>query len=478
MLASLGAAIAITATAIVTAQVAGQAIAFTFPSEMFVHRSTSSLFFTSSSRLLVSNQIGNIITRKKLFMSSSPNKSNTNHHKAPPPPFTYQLGKSIYIPLTSRCNSKTLPETRGGTPFLKSLPLDVIKSLILVRIVECVTSKQNENGMFFVGNEEELIHELECHEQEIESEISSWVASSSSAKKDYYCDDISIEERIIQNVLSESSSKMKRNVKSETIVDNCEKDDYFDGNLHPDPSSGPSGVPSGVPSVQTLFNEIQHRFDHTTENEIESIVFAGEGEPTLRLETLLSLSKLIRSTIDDNNNNHDENNNHNIPIRVLSNGLMYYQNHPRYENENNDNDQICINNVTKRRKVMEQMKDAGVTSFSVALQTSCPIQYNYLMKPLATTSKEQDDSITAATTITNTTTATTSTTSNSNISTSYPHECVCNFIKDAIEIGFDVEVTCVQRDFVDMEQVERLVKDELGVTKPIRWRSWFGPCSS
>ena len=440
-LVSLGALIATTVT-LIASQAVGQAIAFTAPNEMFIHRLTSSFFLTS--RRSKFNQVRNTIKRKNFFMSSSsssPNKPNDEHRhnsSSPSSPllFTYQLGKSVYIPLTSQCNSKTLPETRGGTAFLRSLPLDVIKSLIFVRVVECVTSDDSDNGMTFDGNEEELIHELKSQEQEIENEISSWVESLSANKDE---DNVSIEERIIQNVLSKSCSKIKRNNK---------RGNNYDDHDHQD------SMMIG-PSVQTLFHDFQHRIKHTDENDIESIVFAGEGEPTLRLETILSLCKLIRSG----------NDNHKIPIRVLSNGLIYYQNCQSNENDTNDNGQISINNVMNRSKVIDQMKDAGVTSFSIALQTSCPIQYNDLMAPFLISSEQQNqhDPITTVAT----------TNSNSNDSISYPHECVCNFIKDVIATGLDVEVTCVRRDFIDVEQVERLVKKELGVMKPIRWRSWF-----
>ena len=47
--------------------------------------------------------------------------------------FTYSLGNSLYVPLTSRCNSLTLPQTRGPN-FL--LPPAVVASLCRVRDVE------------------------------------------------------------------------------------------------------------------------------------------------------------------------------------------------------------------------------------------------------------------------------------------------------------------------------------------------------
>jgi hypothetical protein len=54
------------------------------------------------------------------------------------PHFTYKLGQSLYIPLTSRCNSRTLPELRGDN-FL--LPPSVVAALCRVRDVESSTNQ-------------------------------------------------------------------------------------------------------------------------------------------------------------------------------------------------------------------------------------------------------------------------------------------------------------------------------------------------
>ena len=45
--------------------------------------------------------------------------------------FTYQLGRSIYIPLTSRCNSIPLPVTRGPGFVLNSDVVDVLRNVRL-----------------------------------------------------------------------------------------------------------------------------------------------------------------------------------------------------------------------------------------------------------------------------------------------------------------------------------------------------------
>uniref|UniRef100_A0A6T6FKK2 Radical SAM core domain-containing protein n=1 Tax=Craspedostauros australis TaxID=1486917 RepID=A0A6T6FKK2_9STRA len=51
---------------------------------------------------------------------------------------TYTLGKDLYIPLTSRCNTRTLPETRGPN---FALPPHVVSSLCTVRDLETQTQQ-------------------------------------------------------------------------------------------------------------------------------------------------------------------------------------------------------------------------------------------------------------------------------------------------------------------------------------------------
>lgn len=56
----------------------------------------------------------------------------TSHSTASILRFTYQLGRSIYIPLTSRCNSIPLPVTRGPGFVLNSDVVDVLRNVRLV----------------------------------------------------------------------------------------------------------------------------------------------------------------------------------------------------------------------------------------------------------------------------------------------------------------------------------------------------------
>ena len=55
--------------------------------------------------------------------------------------FTYRLGQSIYVPLTCRCNSRTLPQLRGDS---FTLPVSVVAALCRVRDVEILRNNSQQ----------------------------------------------------------------------------------------------------------------------------------------------------------------------------------------------------------------------------------------------------------------------------------------------------------------------------------------------
>ncbi len=156
---------------------------------------------------------------------------------------------------------------------------------------------------------------------------------------------------------------------------------------------------------------------------IESVVFAGEGEPTFKLPVLLSISRAIR----DNHRTKD------LPIRVVTNGLII---------SNCNKNQIGM----LHNESLRQMKDSGITCLSIALMTSCPKQYRDLMNPISFP------------------------TCISNNEEYCPHESLCRLIQSAVAYGFNVEVTGVDRPEIDKVKAEKLAL-QLGV--PFRWRSYF-----
>ena len=208
---------------------------------------------------------------------------------------TYTLGQSLYVPLTSRCNTRTLPETRGPGFFL---PLNVVSTLCRVRPLE-------EPNM----NHDKIITE--------------------------------------ESVLTGKDARIKMppplpitNQLLKTISLDGTEDDLTDDQR--------------LPSVQLIMEDIARRCSHTSQQELKhpifwnSIVIAGEGEPTLRWKSLLSLTTLVST-------NHRENYK---SLRLTTNGLI------------------------AEKDAAKQLKDAGVDSVSVALMTSDPDEYQDLMTPM------------------------------------------------------------------------------------------------
>ncbi|GAX17120.1 TatD DNase family protein [Fistulifera solaris] len=86
----------------------------------------------------------------------------------------------------------------------------------------------------------------------------------------------------------------------------------------------------------------------------------------------------------------------------------------------------------------QQLVDCGVTSLSVALLSSDQSQYEEWMQPLE----------------------------------SNGHERVLSFVRCAVQVGLDVEITAVERDTLHRDRLQTLVTD-LGVQRPVRWRPYF-----
>jgi hypothetical protein len=286
--------------------------------------------------------------------------------------FTYTLGKSLYVPLTSRCNSLTLPQTRGPN-FL--LPTDVVNSLLNVRSVE----KNNSP----LDNLEVL------SEQAIDGPF----------------DNFGLTKRILPAPIFVKEFSQDGN-----SSDGC------------------------YPSEESLLQEIQFMtqslkskiggLEHFSNKKLDAIVIAGEGEPTLRLGTILNIARGLRSeSTVSNEETLTEKEDDVIPMRLVTNGLP-----------------LAEMKAPFRKSILSQMKDEGITEMSVALMTSCPRQYENLMQPLV-----RADCI---------------------------HDKLCETIRDAIKVGMDVELTGVEHDFVDKNLASELAI-ELGVKKPFRWRPFF-----
>ena len=260
--------------------------------------------------------------------------------------FTYFLGNSLYVPLTSRCNSVTLPASRGPN-FL--VPPSVVAAICRVRDAE-------DSSTLW----------------------SPWIA---------YLDQ------------QDGLQRM------------------------PNPIERVSGIPDEVdtkqrPSVEELLQEIQPILEDSgsSEDEIASVVFAGEGEPTLRLTSLIAVATGIRQL-------HPT-----IPVRLATNGLTP---------------------AAMTTNVPEKLFQSGISHVSVALMTHDADLYESLMMPELV---EEE-------------------TGNNDVTTLCAHERMCDFIRQAVKCGLQVEATAVERDGVDRTKTEALAT-ALGAQK-FRWRTHF-----
>ena len=213
---------------------------------------------------------------------------------------TYTLGRSLYVPLTSRCNTLTLPQTRGPG---FDLPSDVVSALEAVRALE----DSGDDG-----------------------------ASAAVA------------------VAQPRPTALPPPRRSLSV-----------------PALPQTICVGGVPlSAESIAREVLLRLNHgdsddTTTARYGSLVFAGEGEPTLRMSALLSVVRAVVAASPSPML---------VPpvVRVITNGLGDSVPRNRGGEDGGRSRRLCA----------ARMRGAGVTAVSVALMTGCEVQYNDLMRPL------------------------------------------------------------------------------------------------
>jgi len=295
------------------------------------------------------------------------------------PTCTYVLGKSLYIPLTSRSNCYTLPETRG--PGFK-LPRSVVASLVRVRDYEIRNDQIIHGGLL----------------------ANDGISPGKEGGKD---DDHTVLNQTISNSQQDQEEKIAL------------------------PKYKYSRVPSWplfnhdeqlYPTAEMILSEVQNYVQGS--DPPKSIVFAGEGEPTLRLQTLMKLSENIKYRMIKSLDDCD------CSIRIVTNGIV-----------------LANLNHGSRRGILEQLKSKGVDGLSIALMTSCPREYIDLMQPNVCSVEAE------------------------NLNDANSHEKLCELIQDAAQMGFHVECTGVDRSFVDKQMAEMLA-NELGAYS-FRWRPYF-----
>jgi 4Fe-4S single cluster domain len=283
----------------------------------------------------------------------------------PPLRFTYMLpgggnggGGTIYVPLTSRCNTRTLPSTRG--PHFV-LPSDVVASLCRVRDAEAQSVAQATTG-----TPTPLPWEPWCR----------WL------------DTVDFPQKVPASL--------------EPVAWLKDVDD----------------ASARRPTADELWEEIRPRLQQDPSLQV---VFAGEGEPLLRLSTLLRLAQSIK---------HESSAS---AIRITTNGLV-----PEVEPPGNE----TIETATAR-----SLAGAGVRSLSVALMTHDPDQYEEIMQPVLVATD--------------------------NPKRRRPHDRVCDMIRAGLTAGLEVEVTAVEAPLVSKSSLERFAAESLGATLPVRWRTYF-----
>jgi molybdenum cofactor biosynthesis enzyme MoaA len=212
--------------------------------------------------------------------------------------------------------------------------------------------------------------------------------------------------------------------------------------LPPPKFSGPvTALPTTAPgtctcrrviSVDDVMVEIESFMQSGMVDHLNSIVLAGEGEPTLRIfhdprdDFLVQLTARMREHLD-------------VPIRLTTNGLLDPELLQKFFQPLADHTSYA----DLVRSAVQYLQNAGIQSVSVALMTHNANQYQQIMQPAESLS---DSSQTA-------------------------HERVCEFIRQASTV-FPVEITAVKRPDDKTKALENYVQAEFGIPS-VRWRSYF-----
>jgi len=153
--------------------------------------------------------------------------------------------------------------------------------------------------------------------------------------------------------------------------------------------------PSFDPELDDLLSDL-HTYLKAAQQPPAAIIFAGSGEPLLRLPEICALSKTIPET---------------IPLRVHTNGLF-----------------------VAPAPILQTLLDHRITAITVALNTHEAAIYNDIMFPNAT-------HIILTPSLPN------------------PFATVSNFIRTAARLDFEVTATCVLSPNVDPAKTEAYAKE-------------------
>ena len=253
--------------------------------------------------------------------------------------YTYTLGRSLYVPLTSRCNSVPLPLTRGEG-FL--LPKSVGEALVRVRDAEEPGSVRTD--VYADMMDDDRVYLPPYHYPLVNSLYQ-------------FCD----------NDLSQHLQH-QREIAASQGDDEYVMDDMIQ------------------PSIETLVNEVSSRLDQSAE-QFDQVVLAGEGESTLRMDALLAVARSVKSFREENSNMNNtkqssgrsRSSSEKLAVRVITNGLCYGTTNFGYSPYNRKRNGVII--PLHRHVILRDMLESGISRLSVALNTANRHEYDVLMEP-------------------------------------------------------------------------------------------------
>jgi hypothetical protein len=340
--------------------------------------------------------------------------------------FTYLLGHhTLYVPLTSRCNARTLPMTRGAQ---FTLPASVVAALCRVRQAEhgittssTTAEQQQQQQQQYQHDDDNVItllpQKLPEYPYEFISSMTTRPTSFSSTTSG-------------TTATTQNSGSLWTTTTGRPTVDELLAEVVSATTRNPNSSSG---------KAQTA--EI-----------IQSIVISGEGEPLLRYNSLLSLIQQIRQHLNrvGDINTSNSTNKTTTRIRLTTNGLV---------------------DPLQATTCAQQLVDAGLDAVSIALMTHNAQQYQEWMQPLdrplqiVVEGGGVDIPLPRSSATFTTTTISPQQQQRPEVRLPpAPFDWVCHFCRAAVQAGLDVELTAVDRPNVDQAATEQLAAQLLNST--------------
>jgi len=373
--------------------------------------------------------------------------------------FTYTLGRSLYVPLTSKCNSISLPQTRG-TGFL--LPKNVAIPLINVRDAEDPGFVPSDIYNNYEESDEPV--SLPPYNFPLVNTLYHQFSNNDISKH------LQEQREIITDAAAQGTKE--NNEYNSQVVD----DDMLQ------------------PSIATLINEVSTRLESAGNvNNFDQVVLAGEDESTLRMDAVLAVAQCVKAfrgkEVQDSSSSSSSSSNSTtdnkptrqssdrrfvppdkLPVRVITNGLSYGNVNFGYSPYNTKRNGVIA--PMHRHVILRDMMEAGISRLSVALNTANRHEYDLLMEPCCYTGGGliQHGGVDGEDTVID----------QPSLLPGTAHDLVCEFILEAVKLGMDVEITGIDRPGIDKVETERLARlllsvgpDKFKRRRMVRWRRYF-----